>query len=277
MKSSDLGHGVPSASVAETFELSGGLSELRALANGEPLSKGPSELPVSDIIVMRSLFQPRAESERHVSELKRAILNYGKLDPLTVMVVGGQTILLDGHHRLTAYHEAGYELPVPVDYFTGRLEDALLVPGEANSKAKLPMTQYERCDLGWRFVCLDQHSKSKIAAAAGVSTSQVALMRRVKTKLGSTAYGYSSWMKALKASQGPQVIATDDEIAEWKRVEAQRYADELSAVFQTRYHSQPEIVASALAIFLGRKLPDVVRELLGHLPGEFMADDDYEF
>jgi ParB-like chromosome segregation protein Spo0J len=73
----------------------------------------PETLPLASIAVMAGLFQPRAEDERHISELVRAIKARGQVEPVTVMQIGDKTVLIDGHHRLIAFGLAKATSPSP--------------------------------------------------------------------------------------------------------------------------------------------------------------------
>jgi hypothetical protein len=59
----------------------------------------------------------------------------------------------------------------------------------------------------------------------------------------------------------------------WK----QSLADRMRRAFSNRLTKQPEITAGALAIHLGRRLPEVVRELMTYLPDEDFEDGAFEF
>lgn len=231
-------------------------------------STGPSELCLRDIETVPELFQPRGGiSERHVSELVKAIKAVGVLDPVTVMVVGKRFILIDGHHRTEAYTVARWAERVPVQYFEGSPEDALLVAGEANSKAKLPMDNTDRQNFAWRLVLIDRHSISKIARASGTSGAQVTIMRRAKKTLGEQAGDHVSWFRARLAANGKDYVHNkdDDERGQWMQQVSDRYADELTKKFSTKLALNPEIAAMALASYFGRKLPEVYGFLREHL------------
>lgn len=231
-------------------------------------ASGPPELHLQDIETVPELFQPRGGiSERHVSELVKAIKAVGALDPVTVMVIGSRTILIDGHHRIEAYGAAKWAAPVPVRYFEGTPEDAVLVAGEANSKAKLPMDNTDRQNFAWRLVLIDRHSIAKIARASGISEAQVTIMRRAKRTLGEQAGDFSSWFRARLAANGKDLVCNreDDEREQWMQQLADRYADELTKKFSTKLALNPEIAAMALASYFGRKLPEVYGFLRGHL------------
>lgn len=231
-------------------------------------ASGPPELHLQDIEAVPELFQPRGGiDERHVSELIKAIKAVGALDPVTVMVIGQRFVLIDGHHRIEAYGAAGWASPVPVRYFGGTPEEAVLVAGEANSKAKLPMDNADRQNFAWRLVVIDRHSKTEVARASGISEAQVAIMRRAKRTLGEQAGDHVSWFRARLAANGMEQDRNndDDERDKWMDEVAERYADGMAKKFSTRLAHNPEIAAMALAKYFGRKLPEVYGFLRDHL------------
>jgi len=249
------------------------LAELIAQHNTPVSNDLPEKLSLHGITIVPELFQPRGMSERHISDLIRAIENFGELDPITVVQVGQKAVLIDGHHRIEAYRQAGRTTDIPVRYFKGSLEEAVLEAGKANSKAKLPMSSQERQDYAWRLVLLDRHSKAEIARASGVSQSQVANMRKVRKDLGSEAFDYASWWKARERAQGKNLEVSDNDREQWKEELAERFADQLAKTFSTKLTHHPEVAAMALAAYFGRRLPDVVTELKHYLPED---GDDYE-
>jgi len=261
-------------SVSEATRL---LAELKAtFASGRQSPQLPA-LPLDQITLLPALFQPRAMDERHISELVRAIKATGSLDPITVLQAGEEAVLVDGHHRVEAYKRAKRTADIPVRYFDGTPEEAVLESGEANSKAKLPMVTRERMNFAWRLVVMKAYSKEQIANAAGVSTSQVATMRKVLKKLGDGAAAHRSWLLARGAAEGEDVEMSDDEREEWKKEQADRWADRLQKEFGNKLSSNPEITAMALATYFGRRLPAIVGELRGHVDEFEEGDEEADF
>lgn len=258
------------------FEPAQRLAELMAEGGSVPRDDVPNRLALHEIIEMPDLFQMRGMSDRHVSDLVRAIQNVGELDPVTVVQVGAKAILIDGHHRLAAYRQAKRMTGIPVRYFSGTLEEALLEAGQANSKAKLPMTSQERQNCAWRLVLLGKHSKAQIGKASGVSTSQIGNMREVMKKLSVEAFECRAWWQARERARGKGYEMTDDEREQWKQELAERFADQLAKMFSTKLAQHPEIAAMALATYFGRRLPEVVRELHQHAP-ELDEDENSDF
>ncbi|ARP62593.1 hypothetical protein A9K65_003730 [Mesorhizobium sp. WSM1497] len=255
------------------FEPARLLAELASETAGEAPHLTSGELALADITLMPVLFQPRGISEKHIGDLARAIQNFGQVEPVTVLAVGRKAVLVDGHHRIEAYKKAGKTDCIPVRYFKGTPEEAVLEAGQANSKVKLPMTPAERQNYAWRLVLIGQFSKAKIAEATGVSAAQVANMRVVLRKLGEAAVEHGSWLQARFAAKGPRDAFSEDDLEQWKQDKADEMADRLARTFATALLDNPEITAMALASYFGRRLPEVVAELRTFVP----EDDDDDF
>lgn len=253
------------------------LAELMAEAGTTPSGKAPDRLHLQAITTIPELFQPRGMSNRHISDLVRAIENNGEVDPMTVMQIGKRVVLIDGHHRIEAYRQAGRTLSIPVRYFEGTLEEAVLEAGQANSKVKLPMTSQERHDYAWRLVLLGKHSKTDVARGSGISPSSVANMRKVKKGLGQEAFDCGSWWQARERAQGRGHEMSEEDREKWKEEWADRVADQLAKMFSTKLTNHPEVAAMALATYFGRRLPEVVNELQHHLPepDDDLGDEDF--
>lgn len=235
-------------------------------------TQGRERVAVSSLEIIPTLFQPRAMSEKHIEDLKRAIKATGELDAMLVLPVGSRLIIVDGHHRLEAYKRVGTNEAVPVSYFEGSPREALFEAGKQNSKAKLPMENRERQDYAWRLVLFDNGSKAEVSTASGVSPSQVATMRRTKTALGDEAYDFTSWFRARRAAKGTLTADTDD-IEQWKHELASRWADAMAKKFSTKMANQPEVAAMAMDMYFGRRLPALVYELRSFVAEEDSLDD----
>lgn len=276
METPAVAAGAMSEPNAATFGPAVVLRRLQGLATAAQPAFLPPELPWGDISQEPDLFQPRPIDERHISELVRAIAVVGKLDAVTVIQVGVQAVLIEGHHRMAAYHRAGVLEGIPVTYFAGGLEAAVLESGRANSKAKLPMTNTDRQNCVWRLVQLGRYSRIAVSLAAGVGTGQVAIMRRVFRDLGEDALSQRSWREARRAVGGVEGFTwSEDEIDAQKEAQAQSYADRLTKAFGTKLATNPEIAARALNIHLGRRLGEVFREMGEYIEEPEVGNSDF--
>jgi len=255
------------------------LAVLKAKAAAGSSTARPSRVALADVHEYPDVFQPRGHDvvEYHVETLVRVLRTQGTLEPIKVVQIGDEVVVIDGHHRLAAYSRAGVTLDVPVVFFEGTLEEAVLEAGRSNSQAKLQMDNQERQDFAWRLVRMG-YKKREVIAAAGVSDGQVAIMRRVLKKLDSTADDYPRWFRAHKAAHGKDDPPMPDHEREaWVEAQAQRYADKLSKAFGKKLAGNIEIAAHALAIHFGRRLPELMQDLMQHADLPEADDDDDDF
>lgn len=162
----------------------------RRIRNGSPWhGPAPDMLKLSEIGTLEGVFQYRNplpyKSEAHKNKLARSVKRTGKaLGRLEVYWAGDGWVCIDGHHRRAAY-QRGELADVPVEVFTGTLAEAVARALSSNTADKLPMDDGEKTAAAWELVAVwnDEFSKSEIAALAGVSTSTVAKMRRVREVL----------------------------------------------------------------------------------------------
>jgi len=195
---------------------------------------------------------------------------------MTVVQVGADAVLIDGHHRFESYRLAGVVTPVPVRYFAGTVDEAVLEAGRANSRAKLSMSVQERMDYAWRLVRMGCFSKAKIVDAAVVSDGQVAEMRRVMKALGDEAFDCDVWLKARRLADGKAgMMPTDEEIEQRLELQAAIYADRMAKVFSTKLATNPTLAARTFHMYFGRKLPTLVECLGEYLPEVEDDDGDY--
>ncbi|MBX9464884.1 MAG: ParB N-terminal domain-containing protein [Aquamicrobium sp.] len=255
--------------MVESFELARLLASLEAeAAEGsslvtEPL---PASLPLTTITTLPEVFQVRAMDPSHVDDMARALRDGSQMPPLLVLRVGRKVIVVDGHHRLEAFHRAGFA-EVPVVEFEGTVTAAALEACAANSITKLPMARCERQNAAWRYVRLGQHSKAQIAKAANCSTGTVANMRRVLGRLGAAADHVETWAEAMALDRmESRKDQTEEERAQWMESVAQDYANTLARTFADKLTKNPEIAARAIATHFGRRLEDLVMCLEEYRP-----------
>jgi hypothetical protein len=191
-----------------------------------------------------------------------------------VFQVGPDAVLIDGHHRVAAYIEAKTLEAVPVRYFAGTLDEAILEAGKANSKAKLPMTTKQRQDYAWRLVVLGTYSKRQIKDASGISYGQVGIMRKALAELGEEAADCKSWWHAQRKAKGLESTMTPEDMQEILLASAHRAADLMAKTFGMKLANDTEWAAMVLNAYFGRRLPGLVGDLRGYLPKELEEEDE---
>lgn len=250
------------------------LEALRLQAGDQPRA---DRLPLDMVVVKEEVFQARLGklAEKHLSDLSRPLKAGKELEPILVMPSADKFVLIDGHHRREAYHRAKRS-EIPVRYFEGTAQDALLESGRLNSQAKLPLDNTQRQNCAWRLVLSGLYSKKQIEQSASISGGQVANMRRAMKALGANVTQYPQWWQA---SEAYKAMLKEEELPEFSQSDleerAQRLADGIVKAISTRPANNPEIMARALEIYLGRNAWEVCKELqhLCHQSG-LVPDDD---
>src|SRR5262249_8846645 len=148
------------------------------------------------------------ESQENTLTLAKALKERGMpLERLLVFSVGDKFYVMDGHHRLDAYHTVGWKKHIPVEVFEGTFEEAHREALKRNSRNKLSMTKREKSEAAWRLVKEGIHSKSQIADVSTVSSRTVANMRALWKELQSAQSANAndvpdldmiSWLQALR-------------------------------------------------------------------------------
>jgi ParB-like nuclease domain len=260
--------------------------EAEIAASGE--YKGPTRLLVDrhKIAQAEKVFQWRESSERtqrvrdaHIQTMSTALRETeNPLLPLLVMPVGETFYVIDGHHRLASYDNAGWKKKIPVEVFQGTLPKARVFALGSNSKNKLPMSFEEKREAAWRITKGDDWglSAEQTADAAGVSRRTVFRMRAVWKRLkdrvtaeGTEAVERLTWLRAQRMEKGIEDDG-DWDPDDWKLEKANELVDKWHkhdiAPLMLR---DSEITAMALAMLCGGHPGDLV----AHLASAWMADE----
>lgn len=246
-------------------------------------SAATATLPPSAIEVVEALFQPRTIAEHHLSAIIAAVKAGRTIEPLLVYQVGARVVLLDGHHRLEAYQRSRAAIPVPVKFFNGTLQEAVLAARKANSAPKLAMSPAERANDAWRLVKLWRFTKSQICDAANVSDLLVAAMRRALKALGAEAASdCETWREARQQAEGKEgwTGMTESERDARLAMIAEDWARRLGKAVGSKMANNPELAAMALGRYFGRRLPDVfhrLRDYVSEEPTEGLDDELSDF
>jgi ParB-like nuclease domain len=231
-------------------------------AKGSLELKGKLNLSRDSIVVAEKVFQWRllatdvANREDHILSMANAIVDSNKpLNAILVFPVGDKFYVVDGHHRLAAYHTASWIAPIPATVFSGTLDEAYLEALKVNSRNKLSMTKDDKHEAAWRLVKLGVLSKAQIREVTTVATSTVANMRRVLRKLlelkrpeGAIAIAVLTWKRALREDYyAPEDGGKKWDADEWMEREANKIVEALmKANIGFMLRKQPEITAMAL-------------------------------
>ncbi|MGO9682019.1 MAG: ParB N-terminal domain-containing protein [Beijerinckiaceae bacterium] len=222
------------------------LEQLKELAKERGTKKRPIGLHLKEIHTAPTVFQWRLANEeivadeQHVRELARIIRSKKTpqpLDAILVTPIGSRFFVVDGHHRLDAYHTAGWKGPVPVVYLETSLEDARVEALRRNIKNQLPMTRGSKSEAAWRLMVVRFKDPTKtlswqqIADLTTVNRSTVARMNRVLERFKEEA-AKVTWREARRLDRDK---------------DAEEHAEGPDAFWDARKEKQARILASYLA------------------------------
>jgi hypothetical protein len=183
------------------------------------------------------------EEDRHARELVRVLSEHKRpLDPILVTAVGPKLYVIDGHHRVDAYHTVKWNRPVPVEYFEGTLKEARVEAFKRNSKNKLSMTRDDKFEGAWRLVKEGEETQTQIADITTVSVRTIATMVKVLRDHNDKAAGLS-WKKAKRLLNGVW-----DDPDDWDQREAHQLAKQILKNVGRTFVARPDITARALEI-----------------------------
>jgi ParB-like chromosome segregation protein Spo0J len=185
--------------------------------------------------------------------------------PILVTAVGNKYFVVDGHHRLDAYHTAGWRRPVPVEYFEGTLREARAEALERNTKHGLRMTADAKAEAAWELVIENKLKRSEISKHTTVPIRTVARMRAVLKEHRDQVKEWSwirarrlTWAKDLEFASGDG--KHDDAKESWKEKQARRLASYIAK--GPKLLQDPEVTARALAMVSGGLPSALVSEWL---------------
>lgn len=231
------------------------------------------------------LFQPRTFAYglyeldyNHVKKLVGRIRNKGELDPITVIKLPGEGfydqpgapewVCVDGHHRLEAYLQAGWEEPIQCAWFGGTVREAVDVSVAANEKIKLEIPQVDRFESAWKRVLLEMGSKADIVKLGLASDGMVGFMRRVKAAFTEKDAQGKELREKLRAPLASVTWAHARMVyvdAEPRELDAHDQAAKLANVMRNKLTDllsrDPRVTARALVIYDADLASALVKEL----------------
>ncbi|WP_431260978.1 hypothetical protein ACQ86G_13240 [Roseateles chitinivorans] len=231
----------------------------------------PKTLPVASLEVLPSVFQVRPRHDAatgisnpiHVDVLAAHLLSSPKyeLDPITVILIGQRHILIEGHHRLAAYRREKRET-IPVRFFKGSPQQALVESGRDNKKDRLPMGRTERSERAWALVVADLGlTVPQIVEGSGVKERTVKMMRKKRKEI--LAEG-----KELPEQWASVLYGEREANPAWFDEQVKNFADRLTKTFgpgATFSPGKQEIMADALIAWDQGRAVNIAMELVERL------------
>jgi hypothetical protein len=221
-------------------------------------ARTPKTLALSELHVAPIVFQWRhghnsaaRESALHTLALARALQDSGApFEPLLVYLIGDKYYVLDGHHRLDAYHSVQWSQKVPVTVFSGSLKEARSKALELNSRNKLPMTQADKMEAAWELTKTTDLPIAEVNRLSTASKRIISYMRRAWKQL-CEQQSYKrieemreqlTWVTAKGALHGIKFPTHDD----WYNQKVEEITKLLSTHVGFTLAKYPDITADAL-------------------------------
>jgi hypothetical protein len=259
-------------------------------AEGLVVRPGPDDekmlqLKLFEIETHPVLFQPRAFLEtradrqqavtdpEHVKDLETRIKLKGELKPMTVIKLGTEWTIIDGHHRLAAYKNCGWKKPLKCWWFDGSARQAMDEAASSSTEVKLTASRADRDEMAWQRVLIGGWRREDIRKLCCISPNLVTRMNDVvewyNDKTVKTKERYDlrrlepdlkkvSWMQANLAYLGASAEEQSDE------ERAQTLARRMRERFDGKHSlsRNPKITAMALERY-DRQLPGQLQEAWG--------------
>ena len=233
------------------------------------------------------LFQPRMLTHggrvvdaKHVKKLVKRIGNVGaELEPVVVVKLNGRWVCVDGHHRLEAYDQLNWEVPIKAIWFEGTVREAVAESLRLNEVDKLEMSLQDNYEQAWQRTVLRWGSKAEVVKATNVSATLVAHMRRVveayyrmdetgaRMRRSLRLLEDSTWSAARSAHLGTSSAGRD------LQERAETLAKQLTKRMTNMLSKDPEVTALALKLY-DRDLPQPLDDALQQHITKAGDDDD---
>lgn len=270
--------------------------QLRKESEKTKTPQGPTKrsVPRSVLYVAGDVFQWRGnqdqlERQNHIYNLATDLRNQRTpLERLTVWPVGDKFYVIDGHHRLGAYDTAKWKKDIPVEVFTGTLDQARLRAIEGNVKDKLRMTTAQKSEAAWRITKenIGDLTADQVADRTTIARRTAFSMKKLWKELSDRTDLSEEQRERLHAMTWKQArdfrdgISDDDDFDQdaWKAQKAN------ALVKLIRDHNvevsllqDPEVTALAIQMLNGRlpemlieqwagDYPELIMQLAGRLP-----------
>lgn len=243
----------------------------------KPPIENPKELPLEEIKMAHSVFQPRQVeqghesgcNEDHIRNLIEAIFNepLGVLDPIDIWWSGKYWRVLNGHHRLLAYARVKkmgkLKAPlIPVKLFKGNLSQAIAESIRLNSKDTLMMSKSDKLNRAWILTCLEKYSKNETSRICKIGTSTVSRMREKLREIREHFKESDTWKTIAmgmpwEEAQAFGRAAIEQGNDDWKEKIALDWSRRFVKTFGTKLATQPEITARALELYSEKLTEDL--------------------
>lgn len=236
-------------------------------------------IPLSSIRLNKAL-QPRdirlapfkdharleARSREHVSMLAGILAAYpqAELEPVLVAMIGKRWVLVDGHHRLKAYRQAGRQL-IPVRLVATDLTSAAHVSKLVNlDGVKLPLHKAQCLEAAWQYLARVTEGGSLVSDEDVLELPKGTSCRTIGARFGigkSTVHGMMGQMKTMnREDYGPEACDPGTGWPNWKYVKGNAIRDRFADVdADTRTQRDVMAVAKILGRLVDKYPSEVIR------------------
>jgi hypothetical protein len=249
-----------------------------------------------DIRTRLELFQPRRPGyglrtvdTKHVNKLATRASRKGELDPVLVVKLGHEWVVVDGHHRIAAYLKLKRAEPIRCEWFAGTVREATDESLRRNEKTHLEVDQGDKAEEAWKRTLLGWGSKAQVVNLTGCGEGTVAKMRRVveghrkhvtraqQTPMGEKlCNGFGSDLRRHTWSEVNRVLL-DLTPREWDMNDAAaKLARNLVTRMTTKLSEDPEVTARALWLYDRELCPKLIEALQEHMRSEEEEERDLE-
>lgn len=242
-------------------------------------TKPQTFITVSDIRLDKAL-QPRnirlapmkdharieASSREHVAGMAGLLAAHptAELEPVLVARIGKRLLLVDGHHRLRGYRQAG-RLLIPAKVITIDMDSAVHVSKLVNlDGAKLAMHKAQRLEATWQYLARVTHGGSLGTKGDSLELPKGTSRRTIGARFNiakSTVQDMTKRMLTLnRADYGPEACDPGTEWPNWKYVCGNATRDRFAEVdADTRTQRDAMSVAKTLARLVDKYPSEVIR------------------
>ncbi|KRE92459.1 hypothetical protein ASG87_00640 [Frateuria sp. Soil773] len=218
------------------------------------------------MVPFREQTRVEARSAEHVGTMRLALeaAQHVELEPLLVVEIDGRLLVVDGHHRLRAYHLAGRET-VPCRVGSMDHHGAVMVSKLVNcAERSLEMHREQRADAAWQYVAHMTRqgtdglpvgeSRRTIAGRFGIGVATVQRMlhklpnvnpREYATEAHDPGTGFPRWRYVREAGAGWQDMESKMTPEQLMQLEAEKLARKIGALIDK---ASPEATRRALAM-----------------------------
>lgn len=224
-----------------------------------------------DVTTDTDTFQFRLDglTNYHVEALKDTLRRGIALDPIEVWLnpKGGKLVVIDGHHRLEAHRAVRGKQPINVIVHRCSRKQARLLAIQANSKARLAMSNDERLNAAWALDAEGGYSKAELVKYTGVGDGTIAKMRRHADQIRKMEQSLpSTWKEAMRiVSQWEPNEMSEDEREAMKEEKVTKLIEKVGSDLAFMINHDVEVFAEVIDRIAGHKLKYVVEHWGGYL------------